>query len=191
MKLDLLRWHHLNMLKVYEHFFVCSAELNTFFVLKKISSMSLISSFPMICFFRYFVQYKQLQKATGQLPDYVQYINKIKYKEEKSEKKKEYFLSYLILYMSCKLLAHPSLSTCLCAISIGLAEPCWSSTIPLITIFCCSHHISFCSSFLSYCHQCGLKHFQHHFSAPIPFGGKWVVEISKIFCAGILLCDKL
>ena len=93
--------------------------------------------------------------------------------------------------MSCKLLAHPSLFTCICAISIVLAGPCRSSTIPLITIFCCSHHISFCSSFLSYCHQCGLKHFQHHFPALILFGGNWVVEISKISCAGILLGDQL
>ena len=34
-------------------------------------------------------------------------------------------------------------------------------------------------------------YFQHHFPALILFGGNWVVEISKISCAGILLGDNL
>ena len=37
--------------------------------------------------------------------------------------------------MSCKILAHPSISTYICAINIVLAGPCGSSTIPLVTIF--------------------------------------------------------
>ena len=54
------------VLPKYEHLLVCNAELSAFFVLKKIISVSLISSFPMIQFFWYIVQYKQLQKASGQ-----------------------------------------------------------------------------------------------------------------------------
>ena len=93
--------------------------------------------------------------------------------------------------MSCKLLAHPSISTYICAINIVLAGPCESSTIPLITIVSFAVITSVLQHlFVLLSSHSGLEHFQHHFIAQILFGGNWGVEISKLSCAGILLGDK-
>ena len=93
--------------------------------------------------------------------------------------------------MSCKLLAHPSISTYICAINIVLAGPCESSTIPLITIFSVAvitsvFAVSFCLNVITFWPRA----FPASFSALILFGGNWGVEISKLSCAGILLGDK-
>ena len=109
---------------------------------------------------------------------------KIKNKKRgKSEKKKRIFLilSYLI-YMSYKLLTHPSISTYIWTISLVLTGPCGSSTIHAITIQ--SSH-GFLQHFFTH-----TTYFQHHFSALILFEGNWGAEIARVSCSGIQTSKK-
>ena len=88
-------------------------------------------------------------------------------------------------------MAHPYISTYICAINIVLTGTCGSSDIPLITIFSVAViTLVFAVYFVFLLPDSGLKHFQHHFFELILFGGSWGLEIAKISCAGILLSDK-
>ena len=74
--------------------------------------------------------------------------------------------------MSCKLLAHPSISTYIWAVNIVLTGPCGLSAIPPITIYAVAVFTwVFAVYFALLPSHSGLKHFQYYFSALILFGG--------------------
>ena len=102
----------------------------------------------------------------------------------KKVKKREYFLSYLILYTWAvnywPILPSPPTS--------GLSILFWQGLVGHLLSMPSqsSHHMGFCSISL-FIFNC----FQHHFFALILFGGgNWGAEIARTYCAGIFTSNK-
>ena len=93
--------------------------------------------------------------------------------------------------MSCKLLAHPSISP-----TSVLSILYWQGLVGHLLSLSSQYSLLQSShQFLQYLFvllssHSGLKLFQYCFFALILFGDNWGIEISNISCAGILLGDK-